>query len=590
MNSQIIKTIQKFDKILTRHQKKRAIQLVLLMLVGGILEAFAVTMIYPFVDLMMNPDNMNSNRYYRLLCECFGISSYRTLLVSLAVAIALLYLIKNIYMLLEYNIQHRYVYSNMFSVQRRLLSNFINKPYEFYMSANSAEIVRIIHSDTSSCFGLLTNLLLLFTELTVSLMLIAVVFIMNPVSTVAIAIALLIMLFVVTYFLKPIMRRCGELYQKSSSGMYKWLMQSIEGIKTVKVMQKESYFETKYNEYGQQYIGALRMSNVLSVVPKYLIEAMSMSSIFFAIAFVVNLGTSFETIIPMLSTIAIAALRLLPSINRISICLSSLSYNEPMLDIVVECLDDTDIDQKLNVHTGKDVDDNRTFNDFKSDVSIEGITYKYPNTDVNVLDGVDIRIKKGESIGIIGASGAGKTTVVDILLGLLHPQKGQIEMDGIDVSNDKSGYLRMIGYIPQNIFILDGSIRENIAFGDENPSDDRIWKALEESALGEYVRNLPDGLDTQIGERGIRVSGGQRQRIGIARALYLNPDILVFDEATSSLDNNTENEIITSINSLMGRRTVIIIAHRLSTIEKCDHVYRVQDGKIQNVNRDEELR
>ncbi len=294
---------------------------------------------------------------------------------------------------------------------------------------------------------------------------------------------------------------------------------------------------------------------------------------------------------------AMAAIRILPSVNRISNSITTIAYNEPMLDKLMENVSSMegiagiiDEDRKNAYRRQKAPKIKRDEqNDavsalpvMRQTIVFKTIKYRYPNSEHFVLDGADMVIHKGESIGIVGSTGAGKTTAVDLILGLLSPQEGRIEVDGVDIKTDLREWRSQIGYIPQSIFMLDGSIRENIAFGvaSSDISEDEVWRSLEEAALADFVKTLPDGLGTEIGERGVRLSGGQRQRIGIARALYAKPSVLILDEATSALDNETEAAIMESINGLHGQKTMLIIAHRLTTIEGCDHVFRVQDGKI----------
>lgn len=293
-------------------------------------------------------------------------------------------------------------------------------------------------------------------------------------------------------------------------------------------------------------------------------------------------GAPVTTIMPQVGALAAAATRLIPSANRINNYLTSISYFEPFFMGVSDNLqqeirdetieyDESAYRKKLEVEKLK----------IRDKIELKDIVYKYPNSDVLIFDHADMEIPIGRSVGIVGTSGAGKTTVVDILLGLLELQSGQILADGVEVRRHYHSWLKNIGYIPQTIFMIDASIRKNVAFGyaDEDIDDEKVWRALKEAQLDGFVRGLPEGLDTSIGERGIRISGGQRQRIGIARALFEDPEVLVLDEATSALDNETEAAIMDSINRLHGKKTLIIIAHRLQTIEKCDMVYRVEQGK-----------
>lgn len=289
-------------------------------------------------------------------------------------------------------------------------------------------------------------------------------------------------------------------------------------------------------------------------------------------------------LIPQLSAFAVAAIRVMPGTNRINTYLSEIAYAQPCLDYLYENLT---ANMKMDVNgsvTGLTADGQgqaaRT--SLQDKIVLDHITYAYPNTDKNIFTDAHMEVKKGQSVGIMGPSGAGKSTVVDILLGLLRVQAGTITCDGVDIFDNYADWLGKIGYIPQSIYLIDESIRDNIAFGiDADQIDDkRIWEVLEEAQLKDFVQELPEGLDTTIGDRGVRISGGQRQRLGIARALYHNPEILVFDEATSALDSDTEKAVMDAINSFHGRKTMVIIAHRLNTIAKCDVIYKVEGEKI----------
>ena len=582
------RVIKKFSIILSKHQKLRIFELAVLMVIGGILETLSVSLILPFMDIVMNPEETMKKSYVQWVCNLFGIESSKTFLLVLSLVLAALYIFKNIYLLIEYNFQYRFVYGNMFIMQQRLLDNIIRKPYEYFLSLSSADVIRIINTDTPQVFQLLTTMLLLFTELVVSTMLIAAVFIIAPDITIIMAVVLLLLVIIINRGIKPIVRNAGLETQTSLSGMNKWLLQSIQGIKEIKVTGREDYFEDNYNRNGHKYVNSLRKNYLLQVVPRFLIEASCMSVVFIIVGIFIYRGADIETMIPTLTAIAAAAVRLLPSVNRVSSGLASISYNEPMLDKLIENLREVSGKQDVGLAMRFDGDRNDTDIDtgnvnvdrLQNQIDFCNISYKYPTGESYVLKNASMTIHKGQSVGIVGTTGSGKTTSIDILLGLLLPQEGQISVDGMDIQRDMKVWLNQIGYIPQEIFMLDDTIRANVAFGEDEINDDEVWHALKEAALDDFVKSLSDGLDTEIGERGVRLSGGQKQRIGIARALYHNPDILFFDEATSSLDNETEAAIMESVNSLQGKKTMIIIAHRLTTIENCDVVYRVEDGKI----------
>lgn len=591
----IISIVEKYDKLLSSHQKKRIIQLVILMVVGGVLETCSVGLIIPFIDALVNIDFIMSKWYVKTICDILRLHHPHTFLFVMAVSLGLLYVFKNIFLLVEYNAQYKFVYNNRAIIQSRVLDNIVNNPYEFFLNSNSSEVIRLVSTDVASVFDLLQQLLFMFTELVVSFMLIAAIFLIMPGTTLIIAFILLVLLIVINIVVKPILKREGEKTQIAAADMNKWLIQSIHGIKEVKVMGKEEYFVDCFWRGSKMLASCRRKQSVLTYVPKFIIEAVCMASLFFVIAVLIITGSRFNEIMPMLSAVAMASIRLLPSVNRISSALSNIAYYEPMLDNVLSNMSIIEVtvensqedssnkkSEENNQIIEKDTDENCKAMSLNS-IDFHEITYHYPGRGTNVLEEASMVIREGEAVGVVGNSGAGKTTVVDIMLGLIVPQKGQVLIDGRDIQDNLQRWHASIGYIPQMIFMMDGTVRDNVIFGRKGLKDDtdaRIWKALDEAALGEFIRELPNGLDTEIGERGIRLSGGQRQRIGIARALYSEPDILVFDEATSALDNKTEAEIMKSVYELQGSKTMIIIAHRLTTIDRCDHVYRVENKKI----------
>lgn len=584
----VIRVVKKFSSILSKHQKLRIFELLIMMIAGGLLEMCSVSLVLPFMDVVMKPEEAMDKWYSKLLCEFLHINSERAYLIAIAFLLAGMYIVKNIYLVFEYNIQYKFVYRNMFDMQKRLLYSFLHRPYEYFLNVNSGEIIRVVNSDTVNAFVLLSTILNLFTEFVVSGMLIINILMITPFITICIAIALLILVLIASIIIKPILKKAGVKSQMSSAGMNKWLLQSVNGIKEIKVMSKEKYFQNNYNKWGKEYVAALRRNQVVAMMPRFMIEAVCMSVMFIVVAMMIIAGNQMENIVPVVTAVAMAALRLLPSVNRITGGIASMAYSEPMLDKLIENLDTiklidtekTEENQLYDMHSGS------TENyKMKYGIDMEAVSYRYPNSNKNVLDKAALTVHAGESIGIIGSSGSGKTTAVDILLGLLTPLEGKILVDGIDINTDQITWHQMVGYIPQTIFLLDDTIKRNICFGvdDELISEEKIWEVLKEASLYDYVMSLPDGIQTEIGERGVRLSGGQKQRMGIARALYRNPQLLIFDEATSSLDSDTEAAIMKSIYYLHGKKTMIIIAHRLSTLDSCDRIYRVAEGAITEV-------
>ena len=401
--------------------------------------------------------------------------------------------------------------------------------------------------------------------------------------TTFIAVLLVSVLLIIKYIIKPVMIKAGQDNQDFYSGLYKWIDESVTGIKEIKISAKENYFINGYGECGAGYVNAVQKYNLYNSTPRLLIETVSIAGMVGYMLFVMLHGTDMTHMLPQITVLAAAAARLLPSANRINNYLTSIAYFEPFFLNVSDNLQTEIHDDQVSYDpSAYQVSPEVEKLPVTKEIMLKNITYKYPNSQTYVLDHANMLIPVGKSVGIVGTSGAGKTTIVDVMLGLLKAEKGEILADGVEVRDHYQSWLKNIGYIPQTIFMVDSTIRKNVAFGypDEQIDDDKVWQALKEAQLDEYVRGLPEGLDTKIGERGIRLSGGQRQRIGIARALFEDPEVLVLDEATSALDNETEAAIMGSINRLHGRKTLIIIAHRLQTIEKCDIVYRVRGGQV----------
>lgn len=382
------------------------------------------------------------------------------------------------------------------------------------------------------------------------------------------------------------MRKEGQKLLKENGASNSWALQIINGIKSIKVSHTEDYFEKNYNEHAYAAVDASRKNQTYSVIPRLLIEAVTVMAVLTMILFQLLAGMDVMRVVPQLSAFVVAAVRLLPSVNRISTNINQIPYYEDALNTVLNALED----DKYNI--GKIIRNSSKIKVekqsakiekmvFEKNVVVDHITFSYPNSETDILKDAYLEIAKGQSVGIVGTSGAGKTTIVDIMLGLLKPKKGAVLVDGSDIENSLSAWLGILSYIPQNIFLIDDSVRKNVAFGiDEQDIDDgEVWRALKEAQMEEFVRSLPEGLDTGVGEKGIRLSGGQCQRIGIARALYNDPEILFFDEATSSLDNETESAIMEAIENLKGYKTLVVIAHRLTTIKNCDVVYRIEKGK-----------
>ena len=575
--------LRKFNKLLNGKQKSRIAILAIVTIIGAFLEVIGVSLMLPLITAIMQPNVIKDNKFIAYVCSILDLHSHRTFVIACIIAVIFVFIFKDLFLIMQYYIQARFVYNNQFATQQRMLDGFLKRPYEFFLNAESGEILRVIQADVPLTYSLLTILLSMFTETIVSIAISITIFIIDPVMTIFVIIMMVLVVITISRLVKPILKKKGEERHHHGSLTYKWLIQSIAGIKEVKVSSKEDFFEKNFNESGKKYISAEKWNTVFSNIPRLMIEMVSICSTLSFIAFMIYKGKEIETLLPTLGAFVMAAMKLMPSANRIVAAMNQVAFQEPslnklLLDIEMFEKDEEKYTRYRTYNEGK----TRDKLSFNNQIELHNITYSYQNSDKLIFNNADMIIPIGKSVGIVGASGVGKTTAVDVLLGVLTVQKGEILTDGINIMENYPEWLSHIGYIPQSIFMLDDDIKSNVAFGvpKEEQDEEKVWQAIKESQLEEFVKSLKDGIYTQIGERGMRLSGGQKQRLGIARALYSNPEVLIFDEATSALDGETEAAVMSSVNSLHGKKTMIIIAHRLQTIKECDIVYRVENGEI----------
>lgn len=572
--------VKKLNYILDKKQKLHILLLGIMIFIGGFLETISVSAVLPVISTILDRENALQNKYIRWVMETFSVRDINGLITVFLGALIVIYIVKNLFLLCLVNEQNRFIAFNRNKLISQVLREFLNRPYEFYLDADIPTVFRLTDSDIPNVFNVLMALISLTSEAVVFMLLSATLFILDPMLTVFIVIVFGIVTVIMVKVLKPGLSKLGAKNQAIQSRIAKWRIQAIYGIKDVKVLHREAFFADNYEESGRTGASYSRRYAVINNIPRLLIETVFMASILLYIIFYINAGNDTSDMIETLTAFAVAAMRLMPSVNRINTYMTDISYFRPCLDYVYENMNINEISKKTN-QTLMPADTSKTM-ELHDKIELHNIVYAYPNTDTLIFNSADMIVPYGKSVGIMGASGAGKSTIVDILLGLLKARSGRITCDGVDIFDNYPAWLAQIGYIPQSIYLVDEPIRNNIAFGiaDNEIDDERIWEVLEEAQLKDFVKTLPEGLDTAIGDRGVRLSGGQRQRLGIARALYHNPEILVFDEATSALDNETEQAVMEAINSFHGRKTMIIIAHRLNTIEKCDIIYKVDGGKI----------
>lgn len=579
--------IKKLNSILDRGQKLRIAGLMVMILIGGLLETAGVSLVLPLISAILDEESFAANKYVIWIMDLFNIDSIKHMIYILLISLALMFVIKNAYLVMLTYMQSRFVNKNRSRHTTNLLSQFLHRPYEYYLYAETSVIVRTIYGDMDNVFNLLLQCMNLAAELVVSVCLGIFLLVIDFKMMIVIVGLLGLVTLIIMKVIKPKLRRVGDEAREAQAGLYKWILQPVTGIKDVKVLNKEDYCTDRYRERATKYADYQVTNNVLTNLPRLLIETIAIVGILAYVGISIAAGTAMSELLPLISAFALASMRLLPSVNRVNTYMANIAYYEPALNYIYENVDTKAMRDQELIDKQRRANPNTKVIELKKEIRLSNITFAYPNTDKKIFDDANMIIPVGKSVGVMGPSGSGKTTIIDILLGLLKVQSGSVTSDGTDIFENYEGWLSHVGYIPQTIYMLDASIKENIAFGVEEDKidEDRVWQVLEQAQMKEFVMEQPEGLNSQIGERGVRISGGQRQRLGIARALYHDPELLIFDEATSALDNDTETAIMEAVDKLHGQKTLVIIAHRLRTIENCDIIYEVKEGKINADNK-----
>lgn len=581
------KTLHQINQILDRHQKAGLAGLLIVIIIGSLLEMAGVSAILPLVSVVSDPSLMESGSYARL-AGALGIFDLRVFIPVLALFMIAVYVIKNLYILFMYALQYKYVYDNQRIVSKRLMDNYMHRDYLYHTRHGVDELHRNVRDDVDSFFTVVLNLTQLISESLTCIFLIAFLLVQDVYTTLLVIVLMLVSLFLVFYVFRRKLSKLGMRNRQATAQMNKGILQAFEGIKEIKASDRESYFLNSYDEACTERVSAMKRQMFMQISPRPIMETVMICSLLGFISLRVYLGGDMTSFIPTVSVFAVAAIRMLPSFNRISGNIGVILYNKPSVEALSE-------DMREISDTGDGLRDGKNRSakvNLENAIHLRDVSFYYPEREDNkVIDGVSLDIMKNTAVGFVGATGAGKTTLADIIMGLLRPVSGQVMADTADVYEHLAGWHETVGYIPQEIYLIDGSIRENVAFGlnTNEVSDEDILAALRAAQAEDFVKELPDGLSSRVGPSGVQLSGGQRQRIGIARALLKKPDVLVLDEATSALDNDTESAVMEAIEALNGTKTLIIIAHRLSTIRACDKIYEVAGGKVISRSKEEVL-
>ena len=574
---------------LDKRQRKQALLLLVLMLFASFFELLGVSAIVPFVQAVLNPQELLEKGYVQAIWNGFGLSDYNSLILILGIALIIIYITKNAFIILVNSIKISYAMSWQKDISVKMLTSYIKRPYTYFMNANSSDILRGCSDDIAHFYHVLSDLFALIMELATTIVICIYLVITDAFTAICVILLIFLTILGLTMFLKPTVKRLGKVAKAAISMRNKSITQTIQGIKDIIVMQRKEVFVNAYTEAAELARATDRKYAIIRVLPDRVIEGICVSGIIGVVCIRVMIGDdSMTEFVPKLSAFAMASFKVLPSVGKITNALNTLLFSKAMQHNVYLNIKEAEQYDRLYLDDNT-VDDAQLlaeYNIYENNpfiVELKSVIWRYEGQNKDVLNNLSICINKGESVGFIGPSGAGKTTTADILLGLLKPQKGAVTIDGNDIFEMPYLWAHIVGYVPQNVFLMDDTVRANVAFGIKDVKDDDIWEALERAQLKLFVESLPQGLDTVVGERGIKFSGGQRQRIAIARALYNRPLILVMDEATASLDNETENAVMGSIEALHGQITMVIVAHRLSTIKNCERVYEIKDGIANDV-------
>ena len=554
--------------VLQSSERRSLIGVFALILIGTVLETFSVGMMIPVLSVIASDSQGISLGFFTI-----EPSVDKSQLIQIAVGLILaVYVLKNVFLAASTWIQRGFLTRVTSRIAARMLEVYIRQPYAFHLRKNSSTLIRNTQDASILVAGGVEPMLTILTEGLIAFALFTVLVVVEPVGTICVIGVLLFATFIFQKFFDQKLQRWGALRQIQKGSIIQTIQQGLGAVKDVQVLGREEWFVNEHRERQTLDANLLRRINTVQAIPRLWLEVMAMAGLAGLVAIMLATGKDIDKIIPTVGLFAVTSFKVLPSINKLVSSKQTLKVSRSTIETIHHDLDLLIATNSPNHNVGFQFEN----------VVVDQLDFEYEQSENLVLSNINIKISSGEAVGFVGQSGSGKSTLIDIMLGLLEPQNGSILINGQTIENVKQSWQKQIGYIPQTIFLMDDSLRRNIAIGiaDNEIDELAIVEALKSAQLEEFVASLPEGLDTVVGERGVRLSGGQRQRIGIARALYHRPSVLVLDEATSSLDTETEHGVMQAVQALQGDKTVIIVAHRLSTVEYCDRLYRLDAGRI----------
>ena len=555
--------------ILTGSERRKLGGILVLMLIGTVLDTFSIGLVVPLVGILTQKNYLEK---FPSLNDFLGDPTEAQFIVGSMIFLLVVFIIKTVFQLWSLWIQRGYSNAITTRVGRKLFSIYLAQPYPYHLERNSATLIRNSQNTGSLMSGIIDPVLTITSDVLVTTGIFALLIFLEPRGTISTIVVFALSAWLFRRFTNRRIRRWGEALNFFKGRIIRQLQQGFGGVKDVKVLGREDFFVGQYSEHLVGNATVLRRFLFAQALPRFGLEILTIMGLGVLVVTMVGSGRELDSVLPVLGLFGAAAFRLLPAVNRLIASMQLITVNRVLVEDLYR-------DLALPVPPSSEV---VSRHELATRIEISEVSFAYANAPKPALQGVSLVVKRGEAVGLVGPSGSGKSTLVDVLLGLLVPQSGEVCVDGRNIQESLRSWQNQVGYVPQAIFLIDDSLRNNVAFAiHESQIDDQAVRAAICSAqLDEFVATLPNGLDTVVGERGVRLSGGQRQRIGIARALYHNPSVLVLDEATSSLDTETEHGVMQAVQALQGNKTVIIVAHRLSTVEYCDRLYRLEDSRI----------
>lgn len=574
--------------LLNKKEKQKLIVVLFLMIIGGFFEIVGVGSITPFFSILADPDIIETNKYLNYFYTVFEFTNLNSFLFYAGAMVVLFLLINNIVRALISYVSHRYSAMRLHFIAMRLFRKYLAQPYLYFLNKNSSELSKnILGEVTTYVHKVLSIFLKLITNIIIAISLLILLFIVDPVICIISTLVLTASYLIIYGSVRNYLAVKGRERAKANAVKYKVVSEVFGGIKDVKILNKEHVFIEEFSGPSREYAVNDAVSDVVSEFPKYIMETVAFGGIIFLILVLIGQGNDFNKVLPIVTLYAFAGYRLLPALQKIFSALTKIKYNIPIVELLQnDFLNLQDPVPQKEVFSGKRIN-------LTNKIEVNNISFSYPGADTAIISSQSLIIEANTTVALVGPTGCGKTTMVDLIMGLLYVNGGEIIVDGSEITKDNiREWQNNIGYIPQNIFLLDSSIKKNIAFGipDDQIDINSVRRAAAIANLDSFIeKELESGYEQIVGERGVRLSGGQRQRIGIARAVYHNPSVLIMDEATSALDNITELAIMEAINNLSHEKTIIMIAHRLSTVQKCDRIFLMNGGVIEDQGSYDEL-